>query len=259
MKQHSVPQEIMSVEFNLFGSMNIRQFGYVAAAGAIGYLAYLILPGFLGWIGAGFCILLGLALAFAPGFDNMLTNFLLTLKRPTRRVWKKTPNPPDFMLDLPMKAYSAGHSLSAVSPETGDKGARVFSHLAKRDDEVETEVASVDKELERLQQEVLQRDDSQSEVETKLSVGVTDQPNVVNGQVLDSNGNPVAGAIVVVLDSLGKSIAAVKTNTQGIFISSKPLPLGKYSLNYVVDGAVIAATGVVANGAILPFVKLQAS
>jgi len=147
MKQHSVPQEIMSVEFNLFGSMNIRQFGYVAAAGGLAYFMYLILPGFTKWIGAGVSILTGLALAFAPGFDNMLTNFLLALKRPTRRVWKKTPNPPDFMLDLPMKAYTAGHALSTMNKETGDKGARVFSQLAAREDEVESLLSEAERKM----------------------------------------------------------------------------------------------------------------
>lgn len=259
MKQHSVPQEIMSVEFNLFGSMNIRQFGYVAASGAIAYLAYLILPGFLKWVGAVVSILFGLTLAFAPGFDNMLTNFLLTLKRPTRRVWKKTPNPPDFMLDLPMKSYSARHSLSSVNKETGDKGARVFSHLKERDDEVESIVASVDKELEQLQKEVLGRVGSSELKEEKVSTRLTDAPNTVNGQVVDSSGNPIALAIVVVSDSLGRSISAIKTNSQGVFLSSKPLPLGKYSLNYVVNGTVLAKSSIVANGAVLPFIKLQAS
>jgi len=31
MKKHSIPQNIMEVEFKLFGAFSVRQFGYLAA------------------------------------------------------------------------------------------------------------------------------------------------------------------------------------------------------------------------------------
>jgi len=260
MKQHAVPQEIMSVEFNLFGSMNIRQFGYVASAGALAYFTYLILPGFLGWIGAGFMILLGLGLAFAPGFDVTVTNFILTLKRPTRRVWKKTPKPPDFMLDLPIEAYSIGLSLSSSKLDTGGRESRVFSSLVEEeDDEIAKEVASVDNELQKLQDE-LKGSSKEELVEAKEDVkdelAITKTPNVINGVLLGENGSPLPNEIVNIFDSLGRNVASVKTNSQGIFLMPTPLPLGKYSVNYVVEGVTRAFSGVVINGDVLSFIKL---
>ena len=102
-KQHAVPQNIMSVEFKLIGSMTVRQFVY-AAAGVIGaYLTYAsTLPGIFKWplvivIGLG-----GVGFAFVPvqdrGLDIWIRNFLMAISKPTLRIWKKEPLPPVFLL-----------------------------------------------------------------------------------------------------------------------------------------------------------------
>lgn len=102
-KQHAVPQNIMSVEFKLIGSMTVRQFVY-AAIGVIGaYLLYASsVPGLFKWplvviVGLG-----GVGFAFLPiedrGLDIWIRNFLFAISRPTLRIWKKEPLPPAFLL-----------------------------------------------------------------------------------------------------------------------------------------------------------------
>jgi len=102
-KQHAVPQNIMSVEFKLIGSMTVRQFVY-AAMGIIGaYLCYISgLPFIFKWPLVIIISLGGIGFAFLPvqdrGMDVWIRNFLMAISRPTRRVWHKEPLPPAFLL-----------------------------------------------------------------------------------------------------------------------------------------------------------------
>jgi hypothetical protein len=108
MQQHPVPQNIMGVEFQLIGSMTIRQFGYVAAGAVIAWLSLTSpLPFFIKWalvIGAG---LTGLALAFLPvndiPLDRWVTIFFNAINSPTKRIWRKE----SLFLDFLSPTYSA--------------------------------------------------------------------------------------------------------------------------------------------------------
>lgn len=102
-RQHAVPQNIMSVEFKLIGSMTVRQFVY-AATGIIG--AYLIyssqIPFIFKWPLVVIVAFAGIGFAFLPvqdrGMDIWIRNFMFAISRPTLRIWEKEPLPPNFLL-----------------------------------------------------------------------------------------------------------------------------------------------------------------
>lgn len=109
MKQHPVPQNIMSVEFKLFGEMTARQFAYIGGAGLFSWLLYLTpLPGAIVWPIIICLLLLALAFAFFPindrPFDEWITNYIIAIMRPTRRVWKQSKFTPQFLEDQPLIA-----------------------------------------------------------------------------------------------------------------------------------------------------------
>src|SRR3990170_1171465 len=93
MQQHPVPQNITGFEFKLVGFLTIRQFGYVAAAGVISFLIFIIFPGLLRWIFITPFAIVGLALAFGNisglNFDHWLVAFFNAVTKPTQRVWRK--------------------------------------------------------------------------------------------------------------------------------------------------------------------------
>lgn len=101
-KQHAIPQNIMSVEFKLIGSMTVRQFMYAAIGVIGGYLCYVSgLPFIFKWplvliVGLG-----GLGFAFIPlgdrGMDLWIRNFLMAISKPTVRIWKKEPLVPFYL------------------------------------------------------------------------------------------------------------------------------------------------------------------
>lgn len=99
METHAVPQNIMGVEFKLFGNfLSMREFIYIAVSVAISYLLYFlmgngILPGILAWplilvVGIG-----GIVSALVPiqdkTLDKWVLNYIAAIRNPTRRVWRK--------------------------------------------------------------------------------------------------------------------------------------------------------------------------
>ncbi len=97
MKQHAVPENIMDVEFKLFGSLTAKQFGYIIGGGLTGIFLYYFFKSlgvtFLGWLFAILSIILGVSLALVrindQPFEVWLGNFLSAMFTSQRRVWRK--------------------------------------------------------------------------------------------------------------------------------------------------------------------------
>jgi len=62
-------------------------------------------------------------------------------------------------------------------------------------------------------------------------IPLTDTPNVISGLVVDKNNTPLENIIMVIKDSKGIPVRALKTNKLGQFLSATPLTNG----NYVVE------------------------
>ncbi|MBN2016167.1 PrgI family protein [Candidatus Dojkabacteria bacterium] len=105
MKQHAVPENIMDVEFKLFGSLTAKQFGYIIGGGCIALLMYYTFKTLnstlLGWIFAFLCVILGLSLALIrvndQPFEVWLGNFLSAMFSSQKRVWKKGKKTPEVL------------------------------------------------------------------------------------------------------------------------------------------------------------------
>lgn len=93
MQQHPVPQNITGFEFKLVGFLTIKQFGYLAAAGVVSFIIYIIFPGIISWLLIIPLTALSLALAFVKisglNFDRWLVALFYALTKPPQRVWRK--------------------------------------------------------------------------------------------------------------------------------------------------------------------------
>lgn len=105
MKQHAVPENIMEVEFKLFGSLTAKQFGYIIAGGLLGLFLYYTFKG-LGsnLLAIMFAVLsgvLGISLALVrineQPFEVWLGNFLAAMFSSQKRVWKKEKKVPESL------------------------------------------------------------------------------------------------------------------------------------------------------------------
>lgn len=96
MQQHPIPQNVMSVEFQLVGNLTLRQFGYLAIGAMITFLIYVLpLTGWLKWP-----LLISVATFFAAltwlpindmGLDRWVVAFFRAINSPTKRIWRKDP------------------------------------------------------------------------------------------------------------------------------------------------------------------------
>ncbi len=106
-QQHPVPQEVFGVQFKLIGDLTARQFGILAICGFLAYIFFISnLFIIFRLLISGFFLLAGLGFAFVPVQDQSLDKWLVAFFRaiytPTRRVWVKSAEPPEFLvLEIP--------------------------------------------------------------------------------------------------------------------------------------------------------------
>jgi len=101
-KQHPIPQQVLGVQFKLVGDLTLKQFGYLAGGGL---LAFLVLTSHLFFLLrftlAGLFFFGGVGLALVPiqdqPMDQWLASFFRAVFSPTRWVWQKTAEPPEFL------------------------------------------------------------------------------------------------------------------------------------------------------------------
>jgi hypothetical protein len=84
------------------------------------------------------------------------------------------------------------------------------------------------------------------------------QPNTVVGQVMDSKGKIVEGAILEIKDIAGRPVRAVKTNKLGHFLIVTPLSDGTYEIETEKEGLNFEPIKFEAGGSIIPPIAIRA-
>jgi|694.fasta_scaffold00773_36 hypothetical protein len=102
-RKHSVPQNVMDVEFKVVGDLTLRQLGYILLGGMGGYVFYNSgLPSFWAITLGVISVSLGLAIAFLPieerPLDKWLVLFVRAMFKETQLIWKKSSVIPAYFL-----------------------------------------------------------------------------------------------------------------------------------------------------------------
>jgi hypothetical protein len=85
------------------------------------------------------------------------------------------------------------------------------------------------------------------------------QPNTISGQVMDSSGKIIEGAILEIKDAAGRPVRAVKTNKLGHFFIVTPLADGVYEIITEKDGFEFVNVKFNANGKLIPPIAVKAN
>ncbi len=101
-KTHAIPQNIMSVEFKLIGDLSLKQFVFIAIPLVLGFLMYIVhVNNYITLIFTAFLLLIAFFIDFVPiddrPLDDLIINFLVAIKNPTQRVWRKNPEFPEIL------------------------------------------------------------------------------------------------------------------------------------------------------------------
>ena len=99
MDKHAIPQNIMDVEFKLFGSLTIRQFFSLSGGILIAVILYFIgLPWVIGWPLMAVALIIGFSMTFitinGQPFSKWFGNYIKAMFSSQRYVWKKQPKTP---------------------------------------------------------------------------------------------------------------------------------------------------------------------
>ncbi|MBD3280228.1 hypothetical protein GF389_01760 [Candidatus Dojkabacteria bacterium] len=102
MDKHAIPQNIMDVEFKLFGSLTIRQFFSLSGGILIAVIIYFLgLPWIVGWPLMGISLIIGFSLTFitinGQPFSKWFSNYIRAMFSSQRYVWKKQPKTPKVL------------------------------------------------------------------------------------------------------------------------------------------------------------------
>lgn len=88
-------------------------------------------------------------------------------------------------------------------------------------------------------------------------IPLTSTPNVLSGLACDHQGTPIEAAVLVIRDSNGIPVRALKTNKLGQFLSATPLADGLYSIETESDLADFTPTSITLNGRIVGPINIQ--
>lgn len=88
-------------------------------------------------------------------------------------------------------------------------------------------------------------------------IPLTSTPNVLSGLTSDHQGTPIEAAVLVIRDSNGIPVRALKTNKLGQFLSATPLADGLYSIETESDLADFTPTSITLNGRIVGPINIQ--
>ena len=83
-------------------------------------------------------------------------------------------------------------------------------------------------------------------------------PNVIVGQVMDSNKKIVEGAILEIKDSAGRPVRALKSNKLGHFMIVTPLTNGRYTIEIEKNGFIFDTVSFDALGNVIPPIAIKA-
>lgn len=98
MEPHPVPQNIIDVEFKLFGSFSLRQFAKIFIGCIMGVVTYAIepIPGILRLVLIFIFVFGGILMAIVPRFDVMVWGFVKALFISPRYVWVRELKTPEI-------------------------------------------------------------------------------------------------------------------------------------------------------------------
>lgn len=89
-------------------------------------------------------------------------------------------------------------------------------------------------------------------------ITLTSMPNVINGIVVDAEGNYLESVIVVIHDKEGLPVRALKTNKLGQFTGSTPLSNGTYTMELEKDNLLFDMLQMELDGKVLPPLTIAA-
>ena len=244
MRQHSIPQNILDVEFKLFTKFTLKEFAYLAIGiGLGGLMIYLtvskVIPAVIGVplciVSSGAGIILGLVPINDQDADVFIKNYVSAITNPTQRVWlnaqmKEERNKPE------LKPTSEGKLVDKSFKEKVKNiigGNNVIPPKPDKEvEEVHPNTAPEVKPVGMTSQTLTISDANREEYGLHIQ-SIDKLPGNINIWFYTGNMNPIPNVIVYMKNAEGKILYANKTKQDGYFLTNNLWPAGIYYLEFI--------------------------
>ena len=131
MQQHPIPQNVLSMEFQLVGSLTIRQFAYLGIGGVLVFALFVLpIPDWIKWPLMLTVAAFAGSLAYIPindiPFDRWIVAFFRAINSPTKRIWHKSPK----KIEVLAADYTRRFLRSAENPPPASDRTKLDEYLA---------------------------------------------------------------------------------------------------------------------------------
>lgn len=242
MERHAVPQNIMEVEFKLFGSLTVKQFAYLAGGLMVGLSVYFLpFPIALRFVLIVISVVLGLFLSLVKingQYSSIwLSNFIVAMFTSQERVWKKTGVVPDIFKEevkrtkeeAVAKVTKSGRLKATVTPYSRFE-TKVESTKADREEELK--LKQIESQIFSTDEQNHPEDGANMDLYVNRSDGIS-KPLSIKGYVEDKNSKPIPNALVSLNTESGEFIKEVLTDKEGFFDFIEEIPPGVYFASIV--------------------------
>lgn len=235
MEQHPIPRNVTGFQFQLIGSMTLRQFGYLAAGLILAFVFFKAPLSFLRLPAAAFFAFLGFALAFLPiqerPLDVWILNFLKSVYSPTEYFWQKQNEPPLFLtLGLAKEEIRQKQAPKEQHEEAKEKLTNYLKSIAPAEHQVldEKEKDALSKLSPLLAQKAATTAIPKPPM-IKTSESEVKSPVLLSGIIKDKD-KALPGVIVSIKEEGGVLVRLLKSDSGGRFSSGLPLKSGLYEV-----------------------------
>jgi len=253
MKQHAIPQNILDVEFKIFTKFTLKEFAYLAIGIGTGGLflflyakdqipAIIAIPIFI--VSSGIGIFFALVPINDQPADKFLKNFLVAIKKPTRRVWldskmKKARTQVEAKLAKEVVSKNFEHEISKPKiignskikndkTELNDKGLDLLEDNSPiQTQKVPTQTVVHKKGFIEKQLTLTSKNITNYQFDIE---GVDKLPGNINVWVSDKDFKPISDVVIQLSDKDGNLLYANKTPSNGYFLTNKIFREGIYFL-----------------------------
>ena len=119
MTQHPVPQNVIEVEFKLFGSFTLKQFSKILIGALAGVVFFVLpIPAIIKYPLSFVSIVLGIGMAVTPALGTWLSGFVKSLFVSPRYVWIREATPPDILKAKEVSTTTAKEMKVGVAKKT---------------------------------------------------------------------------------------------------------------------------------------------
>ncbi len=232
MEPHPVPRQITTFEFKLIGFMTLKEFGYLIVFAGLATVAYFLTPGELfKYISAALIFCTGIFLAFYKynerSIDVWIRNLVLKLFSSSQYSYHKKNDPPSFLEDIiydkkiAVLHADAQKKLTSYLGKTGksEEAKTIAEQLPPKIDPI---IPAVEQDQPVHTPSIPVETLPQPTPEVAPKIQSTEQPALI-GIVKNGKDLPLPNILVYVKNKDGQIARILKTDTRGMFSTSKPL------------------------------------